>query len=375
MNNQPQVIFLCGARDFHAMDWYTSSIVLGLTPRPIILTDLIMGEGFKILITPEDKVYNLIILDQFLFRKQSRLAHLWRNIIKALVFPFQALMVARVSRKFKNHIFYAHSMYYIWLAWASRVNFIATPQGSDILLKPFNSSIFKFLSRLSMRSALFVTVDSIKMAKGVHYISGVTPIVLQNGIDTVLISSILDSTPRTVDKFESRIISFRGLSTLYRIKSILLARNSSRGHSHLGINFIYPFSDKEYADKCKIYSSKHDIFIGRVNRNAMYSFFSCSLLCISIPSSDSSPRSVYEAIFCGAIVAVSMEDYICDLPECMRNRLVVVDVRNPDWFDLAVDQASVLKRDSFVPCSEALERFDQVESFRSLYQLSLNALK
>lgn len=374
MNNEPQVIFLCGARDFHAMDWYKSSIAVGLTPQPLILTDLIKGEGFKTLITPADNVYKLIILDQFLFPKQSRLGHLWRNIFKALIFPFQAFLVARFSRKFKYHIFYAHSMYYIWLAWASGVKFIATPQGSDILLKPYKSLIFKLMSRWSMRSALFVTVDSSKMAKGVLSISGATPFVLQNGIDTVAISSILDSTPRTFDKFKSKIISFRGLSSLYRIKSILLARNSSRANSQLGIDFIYPFSDQEYVDECEIYCSEHDIFIGRVNRNEMYSIFSHSLLCISIPSSDSSPRSVYEAIFCGAIVAVSMEDYICDLPESMRNRLIVVDVRNHGWFDLAVDQASILNRDTFFPCREALERFDQVESFRKLYQLSLNAL-
>lgn len=374
MYNEPQVVFLCGARDFHAMDWYKSSVGMGLTPKPLILTDLIKGEGFKTLISPADKVYSLIILDQILFRKQSKLGHLWRNIIKVLVFPLQILLVSRFSRKFKNHIFYAHSMYYIWLAWASRVKFIATPQGSDILLKPYKSSIFKFLSRLSMRSALFVTVDSTKMAKNVNYISGVIPVVLQNGIDTVAISSFLDSTPRPVDKFAYKIVSFRGLSSLYRIKAVLLARNSSNTHSHLGIDFIYPFYDKEYSDDCKIHSSEYDVFTGRVDRSEMYSIFLDSLLCISIPSSDSSPRSVYEAIFCGAIVAVSMEDYISDLPESMRNRLLVVDVGKPDWFGCAVDQASILKRDCFVPCREALQRFDQVESFRRLYQLSLNAL-
>ena len=62
--SQPiQIVFLCGARDFHAFDWYKSALKANIQPIPIILTDLIAGEGFKRLVDSDDTVLKLLILD------------------------------------------------------------------------------------------------------------------------------------------------------------------------------------------------------------------------------------------------------------------------------------------------------------------------
>ncbi len=100
-----QVVFLCGARDFHAMDWYRSAVALLKEPRPMIVTDLIEAEGFKKLIDSEDIVYNLIVLDKYLFGTQSRLGHIWRNLLKALVFPIQVILLRRFAKKHKNALY------------------------------------------------------------------------------------------------------------------------------------------------------------------------------------------------------------------------------------------------------------------------------
>jgi len=87
-----KLIFLCGARDFHAMDWYKSAKESITSMDIIILTDLIEGEGFSKLISEKDNVAKLLILDKVLFRNQSRLGNIWRNMLKLLVLPIQVYL-------------------------------------------------------------------------------------------------------------------------------------------------------------------------------------------------------------------------------------------------------------------------------------------
>jgi len=139
-----QLVFLCGARDFHAMDWYRSAEEQTPKENVCILTDLIAAEGFTKLVGKNDIVHKLFIIDRFLFKNQSTIGNIWRNIIKFIVLPLQIGLLKKFHRKNPDSIYHAHSMYYIWLAAAANVPFIGTPQGSDILLKPFRSKIFHF---------------------------------------------------------------------------------------------------------------------------------------------------------------------------------------------------------------------------------------
>lgn len=372
MDSKNQVIFLCGARDFHAMDWYKSSLKVIDSPKPIILTDLIGGEGFKVLINESDIVHKIIVLDKFLFKSQSRLGNIWRNILKAVLFPFQVLIIKKQARKYNNAIYYAHSMYYIWLAWAAGLRFAGTPQGSDILLKPYKSKVFRLLSRYSMRSASLITVDSTKMAAGVREIAGFYPMVVQNGIDVEFLMKYPLVPEERREKQSEKILSFRGFTELYRIDQIIFARNSSNKYFSHGLEFIYPFQNETYVDQVRGHLNENDQLIGRLPKNDMYEKFKSALLCISIPSSDSSPRSVYEAIFCGAIVAITKEDYYDDLPSSMKSRIILADLSDPGWFDLAVNQALRHKNTKFMPCQKALAMFDQLESFKKIHAHVMN---
>lgn len=370
----PQIVFLCGARDYHAMDWYRSSLQAQVTPTPIIVTDLIKGEGFPLLLTKEDIVYKLFVLDSLLFRNQYRISNIWRNFLKIFFFPLQILLLRRFAAKHPNSLYYAHSMYYLWLAWASRLMYVGTPQGSDILIKPYNSTLYKLFSKWSMRGALLVTVDSSKMAKYVYAISKVSPLILQNGINCTKISKLKRSLSVEPNQKSCKILSFRGFTPLYRIDHIVRSRNNSQELADIGLDFVFPFSDQSYLAKTSYSLTSLDSLLGRVSRSQMYNLFIRSLLCVSVPSSDSSPRSVYEAIFCGAIVAVSREEYLQDLPKCMVDRIVVVDIGKPDWLAHAIIEGSKLATADFFPCADALQRFDQLHSFKFLYGLTLKLL-
>ena len=179
------LVFLCGARDFHAIDWYRRSLDELTNINIYILTDLIEGENFKKLITSKDKVFKLIILDNFLLRDQSEIGHLWRRIIKIIVFPIQVILIRRFSKKFPNTIFYSHAMYYIWLSKFAGVEFVGRPQGNEILTNLFRSRFYKFLSIKSMQSAKSIIVDSFLMNKMIQKIKNnkINVSVVPNGID------------------------------------------------------------------------------------------------------------------------------------------------------------------------------------------------
>lgn len=358
-------VFLCGARDFHAMDWYSSAKeLIDDSSKISIVTDLIEGEGFKRLVDSSDNVFKLIILDGLLLKKQSRLADLWRNILKLLLLPIQVLLLRRFHEKNKNSIFFAHSMYYLWLAHFAGVNFIGTPQGSDLLVKPFKSKLFKYLSIKALRSAKFVTVDSEMMRLSCVKISGVDPVIIQNGIDLTAINKKNTSDEDEVES-NNRILSLRGFTELYRLKQIIESRNFNL--KNISIDFIYPFQDESYKSKISFLGQDKDF--GRVSRNDMYALMRNARLVVSIPSSDSSPRSVYEAIFCNAIVAITYNKYFEDLPKCMQSRIIIVDIKDKDWLKIAFYRAKDIRRKNFEPSAEALDLFDQKRSFKKKMKL------
>ena len=72
--------------------------------------------------------------------------------------------------------------------------------------------------------------------------------------------------------------------------------------------FTYAFGN-EYFDKLKISKElnleKNVIWLGFKNYNEMAELYNASDIVISIPNSDSSPKSVYEAMFCKKPVIVS----------------------------------------------------------------------
>lgn len=366
MDKDVVLVFLCGARDYHAMDWYRSAQKLFPNKAIVLLTDLIGGEKFKNLLNDKDIVHKLIKLDNFLFRSPSRLGDVWRNILKLLVMPLQILLVKRFHSSHPGAVFHAHSMYYLWLAWGAGVKYVGTPQGSDILVKPHRSRIYRFLSVRALKAAYAVTVDSEAMAEGVRRLANVDCKIIQNGVDVETISAIVNEN---AENARSKIVSMRGMSPLYRIDEILRARNRAKVQSETGIDLIYPFFDDAYKSTVAKLLKPHDTDWGRLARNEMYRLFRQATLVISIPSSDSSPRSVYEAIFCGAAVAITHNRYYDALPSCMKARVIMVDLNDDDWFGDAMTKAHHIVSSVYVPSSTALAVFDQVRSFRILSQL------
>jgi hypothetical protein len=355
------IVILGGARDYHAMDWYRS-VKNNISKRKLtFLTDMVGGEGFDIIVDKDDNIENLFIIDKLLFSKQSKIGNVWRNLIKILVLPIQVYCLKKHSKKSPATIYHAHPMYYMLLSWLSGVDFIGTPQGSEILVRAERSRLYRYFAVKSLQAAEFVTVDSVSMRDKILELSGIEAVIVQNGIDIKALSKFTDSAIE-----RDKVASVRGMTDLYRIDTILASRN--RSDCGTPINFIYPFSEEAYRNNVKSMFGAYDKDLGRLDKESMYRLLSQCRLVISIPKSDSSPRSVYESIFLGACVAITHNRYFDMLPNCMKQRIYLVDLSNEHWFDEAVAFADEISKINYVPSSVALEMFDQEISMQKVIE-------
>ena len=231
------LVFLCGGHDFHAMDWYRRALENLDNINIFILTDLIRCENFKVLIKENDIVFKLIILDKFLFSKQSSLGNSWRHLVKILVLPFQIYLIKKFLKQYPKSIFYAHSMYYIWLARFAGIEYVGRPH---ILIKPFKSRIFRILTKEAINNSKAIIVDSNLMYKNIKRFANQKKVcVIPNGIDLNTIQKLTESRENKNNR--KSIISIRGLTELYRIHEILSSRSGSEKSLKIPIKFIYPF--------------------------------------------------------------------------------------------------------------------------------------
>lgn len=358
---EPTIIFLGNGRCYHTLDWFRSAQTLRPEAPPVLATDLIESESFVKLIRPGDQVERLLVLDPVLLRKQSRFGDMWRNLLKLLVLPLQVPRLRRILKRHANPVVHAHSMYYVALARLAGCRYVATPQGSEFLVRPFRSSFYKWFSAMALSKASAITVDSEAMRSVSLRLYGRDAHIVQNGID-------LDAISRMVGNGEPReqLVSIRGYSANYQIHLLLGARN--RELAGLPIRFCYPFVEMDYKAEWTGDQIPEDQDIGRLPRLELYRLLAAAKLVVSIPVSDSSPRSVYEAIFCGAAVAVTPGPWISALPACMVARLIVVNPASPGWLADAWRRADELTKSPYVPTSEALDLFDQKRSMQRFYE-------
>jgi len=234
-----EIIFFGDGRDFHARDWYLT-IKEVCSPRIVMFsTDLVESEGRPVLIGPDDLIIELFNIDFLLFNHVSTSANIWRNIIKVLAVPLQ---IPRIKKIFNDHsqaIFHAHTMYYMFICWVANVPYIGTPQGSEILVRPYRSKLYMYFARKTLSSANHIIVDSVNLQKGIFKLCKKPATVIQNGID-------VEEIEKNIKSLNSRnyITSIRGISPNYRIDQIFEARD--RCSDFYPLTLFYPFFEKGY---------------------------------------------------------------------------------------------------------------------------------
>ncbi len=347
------IFFVCSGRDYHAIDWYRSVKKISKTRECMVVSDLIEGEAFERLLDETDIFINVFPLDKFLPSKQSNRGNLIRNFAKLLIAP---LFIKKLRELYKSHgdtaVFHAHSMYYIFICWLSRIPFLATPMGSDVLIRPKKSFFYRQFTKWSLAGAQYITVDSEALVEAVSNLCGRSSYLIQNGINTEQALSF-----QTDAKKGNTIISPRGLEENYQILELIEARND--GCEDAPLILFYPFSEKTYLKQARDLLNARDKDLGKVSKKDMLAAFSGAKAVISIPKSDSSPRTVYEAIFAGAPLLVSYGRWLDSLPNCMLSRIVVVDLNKKNWLEDGLKKANEIANRRYLPSEEAIEKFDE----------------
>lgn len=351
-----EIIFIADGRDFHAVDWYRNIKRVCPGREIYYATDLLEAEGQPRILNETDKVLKLAIVDKYLLKRQSSFGNKWRNALKVLFFPIQVLRLKKIAKEFPNAIFHAHTMYYLFISWLAGIKYIGSPQGAEILIRPYRSKLYRFFAVKSLSASEHLIVDSQNLRNGIESLCGKKADVIQYGIDVDQIQkSIADISTRDI------VVSIRALYPLYRIHEIIEARNSSM--PNLGLSFFYPFWEAGYKSKILEMSHNNDVHLGRMpTKVEVYRTLANSIMAISIPESDSSPRSVYESIFCGCCVVVADNPWINSLPKCMKSRVYIADLKEKQWFSKAYQFATNLVNDQFIPTEDALNMFDQIRS-------------
>lgn len=348
------------------MDWFRSAQKYTPGQPPLLITDLIDGESFEKLTTSDDRVEELLVLDRILFSKQTRFGNIWRNIVKLLVLPWQIVRLRRILRQYARPVIHAHSMYYIMLARFSGCKYVATPQGSELLVRPYRSRLYRLFASIGLSRATEIVVDSVAMCKSLDELFGLKATIIQNGIDVGGIATLQDElAQQKMTDSRPNIVSLRGFTPNYQIDRLVDARNETAKDTP--IHFCYPFEECEYKTVVSQKLSDGDHDLGRLSRMDLHMLLLRTRLVVSIPSSDSSPRSVYEAIFCGCFVAVTEGDWINLLPPCMAARVIVVDLHNRTWLREALEFADANARQPYIPSPQALDMYDQQRSLTRYY--------
>ncbi len=341
MNDRPPVVFVGNARCYHTMDWCRSVHPCLRKGSWVFFTDCVESENHLRIITTEDRVRLLLPIDRLLLNQQSAKADRWRNLLKFLLLPLQALALRLRLGDCRGRIIHAHTLYYALTCRMAGVRYLFTPQGGELTERPYRSRLYRGLMRSALVGARFSFVDSERMRQAAIELGCKAVAIFQYGIDTTSCRASDLRKPRW------RLLSNRGIEANYRIEAIQRARDLER--PDLPLTFFYPLWDLPYHQSFSKRLRPRDEDLGRIAKARCYELYAEARLVISIPVSDSSPRSVYEAIFCGAPVVTTASRWVDDLPASMRCRVLLVDPDRAGWLEQALVWADDCLHIPFMP--------------------------
>lgn len=224
------------------------------------------------------------------------LQRIWR--ILSLPFHFVYLFIRLFPRR--SSVIHCHGLYSLVIGFLVFLPFkrvVFTPQGSDILVLPYKFFLVRYFLSCVLPRLSAITADSKLILDSCLQFSSIDPIKLykiQNGIDF----ENLSVNP------SSKIIKYdicwpRGFSSIYRFGYFvsILKELSSVSTRPLNICIIGAFGSPSNINDLLNYPNLHVVFLPRLSQVDFYNTLSESKLIISIPVSDSSPRTVYESIF------------------------------------------------------------------------------
>ena len=185
-----------------------------------------------------------------------------------------------------------------------------------------------------------------------------------------------------IKQSDTLIFSPRGLDDIYNIDVILASLKIIKKQG-LSVKCMFSFAFGESSlEKLKILAHKLDveddvIWLGRLTYDEMAVHYNAADIVVSIPSSDSSPKSVYEAMFCKKPVVVTNLEWSHEISHNC-SCILRVDVRSVRQLASAVkylvnnpESARVLSCNAL---KYAKSHFDYVNNMEVMENIMIKAL-
>jgi glycosyltransferase involved in cell wall biosynthesis len=234
--------------------------------------------------------------------------------------------VRRILHGYRPALVHAH-----WLpgfafaaAAAGSSPLVVTAWGSDALRANRRQAI---ANRIAVRAADLVTADSeALLARTIELGADPRRTMLFNwGVDTARFAPAADRTAvrRRLGLGPSpMILSPRSLLPVYNIPTILEAFDAV-GRAVPDAQLVLKHMGADTAELGPLPHPERVRLVAHVPYAAMADYYGAADVCVSIPSSDSSPRSAWEALACGCPLVVSDLPWVHELIEPDRHAVVV----------------------------------------------------
>jgi glycosyltransferase involved in cell wall biosynthesis len=306
------ILFICSSSDWHMRLWLSyyagGHTVLIFSDREDYLKRQEFDQRIKII---EDYGYFGRLLG-LLNIKSLKLAHL----NKLLSSRRYSRIINNIVDEHRVDIVHAHSLYYGFVSAGIRddIPVVFTPMGSDIIIHAQQHPVYRYMARAAFLRADVVTGDSILLRNQGYKVGAKRDhnYIIQNGVDTEVVYPRENDLKKVLDvaRDETLIFSPRALMELYNIdviiESIALVRDAGY---RIKCMFSYAFGGEYLArlkNRVKALSLEATvIWLGYLEYHEMAEHYNAADIVVSVPSSDSSPKSVYEAMFCRKPVIVS----------------------------------------------------------------------
>jgi glycosyltransferase involved in cell wall biosynthesis len=327
------ILFLASSADWHVDLW---SRYFTNTNKVFLFSD---KENYL----PRQEFKNITVIESsgffgWLLNSIKSKSHLLFQINKIVSIYYFSRKIRKIILDQKIDVIHAHSLYFGYLSSFIKLDIpiVFTPQGSSIIIHAQKNYIYGKMAEKAYNAASLITGDSL-IIQNKGYLVGAKKqnnIIIQNGVDTKIFFEKNNNFKKryNMEKDEILIFSPRAITPLYNIDVIieslnLLKLNNYKFKCMFSFAFGGEYSKKLREKVSKLNLEKNIIWLGYIDYAEMAKYYNASDIVVSIPSSDSSPKSVYEAMFCKKAIIISNLEWSYEiLPE--DNVVVRVEPKN-----------------------------------------------
>lgn len=243
-------------------------------------------------------------------------------------------LIRKLVNDIKPDILHAHQVIPAgwWGALSGYHPFVVTGWGSEVLIAPHLSKLNAFMVKYTLSRADLITADSAHLIKTAVQFGAAEnkSHVIRWGVDLRQFNLQVDKSKiKKALKLDENpvVLSPRGLRPLYNIDTIINSIPLVLDKIP-NTKFIIKYGFGEQEDELKNLDRNLGVsdavrFVGYVDYEEMPFYYASADVCVSVPSSESSPRSVFEAMACGAVPIVSDLPWVGELLLVNENTLVV----------------------------------------------------